>query len=165
MDKVHPLALGSVYRAREQIKMLSQKLLSRNIKDETKRNRIIDTLTKALYSHDYIIARTEAKELIDLPIKLDEKAESIIAKLFELYMNDMELTVPFIPDIEKNKADKKPDKINTYYRAFVESEDECYAFVTQRQFEEFNITRPGIPLPEKAIRQKNIYEGWRRENE
>lgn len=162
VDRIHPLALGNVYRAREQIKMLSEKLLSKNIPDERKRQKIIETLTKALYSHDYIIARTEAKELLELPVKIDENAENIITELFEHYMKDMELSVPFIPEIEKAKADASADKTNTYYRAFVESENECYEFVTQRKFEEFMVTRPGIPAPEKAIRQTTVYEGWRK---
>jgi hypothetical protein len=155
------LALGGVYRAREQIRMLSEKLLSKNIKDATARNKIIDTLTKSLYSHDYIISRTEAKDLIGLPIKSDSKAEDLIFKLFDQYMKDMELTSPYIPEIEKAKTDVLESKTKVYYRAFVESEDLSYGFVTERKFEEFTLTRPGVPFPEKAIKQQNIFEGWR----
>jgi hypothetical protein len=161
VEKIHPLALGGVYRAREQIKMLSEKLLSINIKDQTVRNKIIDTLTKSLYSHDYIISRSEAKDLIGLPVKTDPKTVQCISKLFDQYMSDMELTVPFIPEIEKMKAEGLEGKTKVYYRAFVESEDLSYAFVTERKFEEFTVTRPGIPFPEKAIKQQNVFEGWR----
>ena len=161
VEKIHPLALGSVYRTREQIKMLSEKLLGRNIKDQTKRNNIIDALTKSLYSHDYIIARTEAKDLIGLPIQTNAKTEELMSKLFDHYMADMQLTIPYMPEIEKTKADKLPNKTNIYYRAFIESEDSCYSFITERKFEEFTLTRPGIPFPEKAIRQNNVFEGWR----
>ena len=162
VDQIHPLALGGVYRAGEQIKMLSQKLLSKNIKDETTINKIVETLTKTLYSHDYIIARTEAKDLIGLPVKIEPKTERLIYELFQIYTDDLELLIPYIPDIEKSKAEPKSNKTNVYCRAFVESEDIAYTFTTEKTFEEFNVTRPGVPFPEKAIRQKTTFEGWRK---
>ena len=165
VEKIHPLALGGVYRAREQIKMLSEKLLTKNMTEKTKRDKIVETLTKSLYSHDYIIGRTEARELIGLPIQTDVKAEELISKLFNQYMEDMELITPYIPEIEKSKADSIENKVKKYYRAFVESEDQSYTFLTERKFEEFTLTRPGIPFPEKAIKQQNVFEGWREENE
>jgi hypothetical protein len=77
----------------------------------------------------------------------------------------MQLTVPYIPEIEKNTADKLPNKTNIYYRSFIETEERCYSFISERKFEEFTLTRPGIPFPEKAIRQNNVFEGWREINE
>ena len=165
VEKVHPLALGSVFRAREQIKMLSEKLLSRNINDQTKRNKIIEALTKSLYSHDYIISRSEARDLIGLPVKTDLKIEPLISELFDHYTADMQLTVPYIPEIEKTSSDKLPNKTNINYRSFIETEEQSYSFVSERKFEEFTLQRPGIPIPEKAIRQNNVFEGWRKINE
>jgi hypothetical protein len=53
-QRVSPLALGAVYRAREQIGMLATKLLSLHMKDEDRINRIVRQLTRELLSHDYV---------------------------------------------------------------------------------------------------------------
>lgn len=59
--RVNPLALGTVYRAREQIGMLATKLLSLHMKDEERIVKIVKLLTRELLSHDYCISRREAK--------------------------------------------------------------------------------------------------------
>lgn len=160
VTRVHPLALGSVYRAREQIKMLSEKLLMRNMEDKVKMSSIVKTVTQDLYSHDYVIGRTEASE-IGLPVTIDVGIEEILSPLFEVYMDDLELTEPFNVEIESRKAEVSGSKTIIYNRAFLESTEKSYCFQTERRFEEFSVSRPGIPLPEKAIKQITIFEGWK----
>ena len=65
---VRPLALGSVYRAKEQIRSLSQKLLGFHMGDneKTKIDSIVTALTREFYSHDYLIGRREAKTCFNL---------------------------------------------------------------------------------------------------
>lgn len=64
---VNPLALGAVYRAREQIGMLAEKLLSLHITDKSRRGRIVSVLTRELLSHDYVLSRREAKQ-VGMPV-------------------------------------------------------------------------------------------------
>lgn len=66
-QRVNPLALGAVYRAREQIGMLASKLLHLHMVDDDSIARIIKQLTRELLSHDYVISRREARS-IGLPI-------------------------------------------------------------------------------------------------
>ena len=62
-SQVHPLALGQVYRSRQQIQDLARRLLSYHMGEEQKEKRegIVETLTRQLGSHDYLIGRREAK--------------------------------------------------------------------------------------------------------
>src|SRR5262249_43060746 len=60
---VHPLVLGDVYRARAQIRMLSERLLRSRISDENVVKKIQDFLCSESGSHDYTINRREAAEL------------------------------------------------------------------------------------------------------
>lgn len=159
VEKIHPLALGGVYRANEQIKMLSKKLLAKNIKDQEKVEGIIKILTEELYSHDYIISRREAKETLGLPIINNEEIENWIWELFSLYSEQSELMKPHNPEVEF--ASLSGTDIKTYYRGFIESREKCYSFISERRLNEITITRPGIGIPEKAIRASNLFEGWR----
>ena len=63
-EKVHPLALGDVYRCRQQIEMLATQLLEQHRKDKRNIIRIVQRLTKGLGSHDYLIYYKEATSLL-----------------------------------------------------------------------------------------------------
>src|ERR1700728_2362131 len=54
-DRVHPLALGDVFRVRQQIQRLARTLLKNHRKDPKKIEQIIRTLVTELGSHDYLI--------------------------------------------------------------------------------------------------------------
>jgi len=163
-EKIHPLALGNVYRSREQIKMLSKKLLSRNIKDEGKRNKIVDILTKELYSHDYIISRSEVENLLKLSIKHDKEIESLISDLFYKYDETVQIGKPYIPEIEFQEAKSNNNEM-IYERAYIESEDHCFCFISHRKFNELSVQRPGVPFREKVIKQQELFQGWRIKND
>src|SRR5208282_2748337 len=60
-EKINPLALGDVYRSRQQIERLARVLLSNHRKDERQIHTIVETLTRGLGSHDYLISRAEAR--------------------------------------------------------------------------------------------------------
>jgi len=57
-QRINPLALGAVYRAREQIGMLATKLLSLHIDDQERITSIVSKLTRDLLSHDYGCTKT-----------------------------------------------------------------------------------------------------------
>ncbi len=97
--RVHPLALGDVYRTRQQIEMLASQLLRQHRKDAFSIRRIVDTLSKNLGSHDYLIYLSEAKKLLGSQIVHDEPTEELIWKLYNDYLADMQLGVPYEPPI------------------------------------------------------------------
>lgn len=94
-DRVHPLALGDVYRIRQQIEMLALRLLQQHRSDGRNIKKIIQTLSKGLGSHDYLIYLTEARELLGGQVKTDSALESVIYDLYGDYQKEMQLGVPY----------------------------------------------------------------------
>ena len=98
---VHPLALGDVARVREQIERLARKLLSNHREDAHSINSIVTTLTKGLGTHDYLISRTEARELLGTQIASDDgETEKLIWQLYQDFATEMSLGKPFDPGRE-----------------------------------------------------------------
>lgn len=85
---VHPLALGNVERSHSQIRELSRKLLGLHMTSGTEDEReginaIVDVLTEKLYSHQHLIPRREAKNIIGLKVRYATDEEE--AKMMRLY--------------------------------------------------------------------------------
>lgn len=168
-SKVHPLALGSVYRATEQIRMLSEKLLKLHMtreEDQSEILRIVEALTKNLYSHDYIINRKEAKNEIKLRIKDAEDVnggfENLIYDLFHEYEEEMCLGYSFNPEIllgNNNVANE------IFKRAFIDSENRTDIFITEKEFKKVPLQQgpPNMPVPQTVIQERIIKEGWEEE--
>jgi len=155
---VRPLALGSVYRAKEQIRMLSRKLLGFHIdqREHEKIEGIVAALTRELYSHDYVIGRREAKEVLGLNV-LDCPAtlEKALMDLFLTYAQDMFLNEPYSPEIALGS---QTTKVVTFDRAFIETSDACYVFRTKREIKRVQIKQQGIPID--VFQQRVLEEGW-----
>lgn len=102
-DKVHPMALGDVFRARQQIERLARKLLNGHRTDDIQE--IVTTLTKGLGSHDYLISRTEARELLGTQVADDGvHIENLIWDLFKDFSEEMQLREAFDPNISLRTA-------------------------------------------------------------
>jgi hypothetical protein len=92
---VHPLALGNVERSHTQIRALAKKLLGLHMdttsKDQLQKvESIIDTLTEKLYSHQHLIPRNEAKNIIGLKVRYAaDDLERPMMDLFEEYKRDL----------------------------------------------------------------------------
>lgn len=95
-ERVHPIALGDVYRARKQIELLAKKLLEVHRSDENSLQQIVRTLTTELGSHDYMISRTEARQLLGTQISDDDpEVEKLIWQLFTDFSTEMEMSEPY----------------------------------------------------------------------
>lgn len=91
-EKINPLALGDVYRSRQQIERLARTLLKNHRKDDEQIQKIVDTLTRGLGSHDYPISRTEARSLLGSQIGDDDaKLEKLMWDLYQDFGNEMQL--------------------------------------------------------------------------
>jgi hypothetical protein len=105
-ERVHPLALGDVARVREQIERLARKLLSSHRNEDGHTiNSIVNTLTKGLGTHDYLISRSEARELLgDQIAPEDPETENLIWQLYQDFANEMSLGKTFDPGREVHAA-------------------------------------------------------------
>jgi len=161
---VRPMALGNVYRAKEQIKMLTEKLLKLHIPAEG-HNRIapiVETLTRKLFSHDYLIGRKEAKELIG-PEVVDAapKVEAAMMTLYKLYADDMELSSIFNAD---GALGGNNQKVVIFRRAYLESTDGCYVFKTTQHLQRIQMQPAPNAPPVIGINARQVGDGWERED-
>jgi hypothetical protein len=103
---VHPLALGNVERSHTQIRALAKKLLGlhMNLKDPEEQKRcsqIVDTLTEKLYSHQHLIPRREAKDIIGLKIRYaSSELENAMMELHGQYVAELGIGGVFNPFME-----------------------------------------------------------------
>jgi len=156
-EKVHPLVLGEIYRAKAQIKMLAGRLLQHQIKDEANKAKIIDFLCSESGSHDYTISRDEAKNDLNLSVETPTwELYELIKKIFNDIQEELELTSVFEPDalLGENNFFQYVCK-----RALIESiHGGSHCFVTEgilkRITQDTNI----------VINNQIIFEGWKYES-
>lgn len=91
-DKINPLALGDVYRSRQQIRKLARTLLGYHRRDERNIQNIVKQLTGGLGSHDYLISLGEARQLLGSQVwKDDSVLQELIWKLYIDFKSEMNL--------------------------------------------------------------------------
>ncbi len=158
-SNVHPIALGSVQRSRQQIGMLARKLMESHWpkgKSETI-EKIIETLTRKLGSHDYRISRREAKDELELPVVYPTADfESVMWSLFKKYQEVMELTVPYINDAILGA---EPEKTVIVRRAFIESEASTHVYESHRHLKRVQVMQQGIEVA--GVQETKLAEEWR----
>ena len=156
MDKVDPLVLGEVFRARAQIKMLARKLLKKHISKEKNIKKIIDFLCSESGSHDYTINRKEAKEDLQLNIESpDDNLYKIIKSIYDDISTDLQLNNAYDPI---NQLGTKTSSEYTFTRALIESiNGGSDYFISNGIITKFQNPQ-GI-----AINDQRIFEGWKHE--
>ena len=160
-EKVHPLALGDVYRSREQIRALAERLLKMGSKKlrPWQLTKIVDVLTTGLGSHDYLINRSEARTLLGPWVENPVPAvETTVMRLFEEYAQMMRLSSPLNPEEDLSGA---TEAYTTYTRAAIESVPRFHAYVSQRRLNKLRSMQTApIPVPIDVHQQTLIKEGW-----
>ncbi|HIC91288.1 MAG TPA: serine protease [Syntrophaceae bacterium] len=162
-DKVHPLALGAVYRAREQTGILARKLLKTHMSPEAEReiDRIASVLSRELFSHDYLISRKEAQNVIGLKvIDIPSSLEETIWQLYKEYEGILELGKAYHP---ATFLGNENEKIGVFRRAVIESTERTDIFKTEKEVKRITRTQPGIPIPVEGFQERVIKEGWEQE--
>lgn len=155
-QRINPLALGAVFRAREQIGMLARKLLKRHMVDDARIDRIVSALSRELLSHDYVINRAEAKD-IGLPI--EEPSDEIAGLMWSLYTDlaaEMKLAQAWNPEAELGEQ-QQVKKVNV--RAVIESQSLKHVFATTHELRRTTVTKDGMKFD--AVQGKILDEGWR----
>ena len=99
-EYIHPLVLGQVYRTRNQIRMISRKLLSEHNLGKDTEDKIVRFLCSESGSHDYAIHRREAREGLGLTIETPSvEFYNTIKSIYKDIVAEMELDNPFKPDV------------------------------------------------------------------
>ncbi len=161
-DQMHPVALGNVFRARTQIQMLAEKLLSFHIKESDKIKKIISVLCSESGSHDYTINRREAKTELQLPIeKPDDALYNLIKNIYLDIRNELKLNMAFDPSTELG-TDKNRGYSCT--RGLIESIDGgSHKFITEGKLKKVDVqTQAGL---QELIHNTKTFEGWRHEKQ
>ena len=161
-EKVHPLALGAVHRAREQSGTLARRLLQMHMTDDARAGRIVEKLTRELPTHSYLIGRNEADEIgLDLADVSDE-LEDLIWRLYTEYQVWLKLTEPWSALLDIGDESSKRVR---YERAAIEMLNgdvlEQYKFVSDRELLRVPSAQPTQQgLPTDQVGARVIYEGW-----
>ena len=161
-EKVHPLALGAVYRAREQNSSLARRLLLSHSNNEAKVNRIVKLLTQELPTHNYLIGRREALKEIELDMsEPTDKIEQLMWDLYKEYENWLRLTSPVSPELDLGTDDRKTVR---YERAAVESLHKetlvQHIFIADKLLFKMRVTPPGMQGTVDQTMERIVYQGW-----
>jgi hypothetical protein len=161
-NRVHPLALGAVYRAREQTSSLAKRLLLSHSKDEAKIERIVKRLTQELPTHNYLIGRAEAGNDIGLDInEPSEEVDQMMWELYKEYENWLHLTSPFSAEVDLGTEQRKRVR---YERAAVESTCENtlfqHIFVTDNELVRVTTTPAGMQGTVDQAAVHALFLGW-----
>ena len=162
-ERVHPLALGDVYRSRQQIERLARQLLVGHRKDKASITKIIQTLTRGLGSHDYPISRKEARKLMGRQIAADDtELEKLVWQLFQDYRLELSLGAPYNPTAELAKqqaAGTQPPLRIKLNMAVIESIQSRDVFEQESLLSEMVVQGPTGPM--KALQQAVVDAGWK----
>lgn len=163
---IHPLVLGSVFRARAHIRMLAKNLLDKQLKKAKNKKLKIDKIVHFLCSdsgsHDYTINRSEARDSLGLMIeKPDDDLYRIILNIYKDIEEELQLKNRFEPSLLVSQSESQNFSCK---RALIESID----YKSDVFMSEGRITKQSIQTPNGSIIQlqdHRTFEGWRRENE
>jgi hypothetical protein len=142
--------------------LLATKLLAAHEKNQAKRRKIVNTLTRELPSHQYLINRKEAK---GLGLKVSEparKLDELVWNLFKDYEKQLQLNIPYNPEAILGTTESVT---TTFDRAFIESLKpkhglKTHVFRTTREIKRVQSSQPGIPFPMVGIQERNMEERW-----
>ncbi len=160
-DKVHPLALGAVYRAREQTFSLAKRLMMKHCKDKRKIDRITSRLTRELPTHNYLIGREEAAEIaLDISKPLDD-VDSLMWQLYKEYENWLQLTSPFSAELDLASEARRRVR---YERAAVESVSNNtlhqHVYMTDNDLIKVSVTPAGAQSSVEQVVVRTLFMGW-----
>ena len=159
---VHPLVLGQAYRTRSQIRMLGEKLLSKQIDGGERTKKVIDFLCSESGSHDYTINRKEAQEELGLKVeKPNADLYGLIKEVQDDIREELELVSPFELKVFMGGATSRD---YSFRRGLIESlSGGSHCFVSEGQFTKHQATTPQGGMQE-VIQDTRSFEGWKYEN-
>ncbi|MGB7810236.1 MAG: serine protease [Polyangia bacterium] len=156
-EKVHPLALGNVYRARQQIELLAKTLL-RAVRSggDDEIGKIVSTFARDLGSHDFPITRSSARDILGSQVAADNPdLEALIWRLYQDYAKEMRLREPFDPSLLLAGQGGTRQVKTTLLLAMIETVSAGDA--AERELQLTSVTTPMGP----GVQQEIVRAGWR----
>jgi len=165
-EKINPLAIGAVHRARERNKKIASTLLQYHLKDDKARiDSISDIITTGLYEHSFIISKRDARSL---GLNIEENnsdMEKTIWNLFTEYSTLLKMNQPYN---QENELGDAPDKEVLLHRAIIEYKDDkntenvlkTYSFSSKRKLVRTEILDPNLKIPLPNIIERDLESGW-----
>ncbi|SRR6266496_915458 len=133
-QEIKPTILGSLNRTHARIRRLARHMLQLHLKEpknETTITEIVNNLTQLLGSHNHLIHRKEASEVIgfgNLIEKAEPETEGLIENLFSSYELEFQLKQPFDP--LKLLTGTETEKDIIIKQAYIESSSISHLFET-----------------------------------
>ena len=159
---VHPLTLGAINRSREQISFLAKKLLSYHTKDQAEIDKIVETLIRGRFSHDYLIGHKEAKEVLGLKIRdMSDTLSRRVMELYQEYDKLLQLSVPYNPEIVLGD---KEIATGVFNQAIIESGNLTHVFRTVKEVKRVSLEPPMVPSPTVGCQERIISVNWLEDN-
>ncbi|UJG43724.1 MAG: serine protease [Candidatus Heimdallarchaeum endolithica] len=163
VEKIHPLTLGAVQRSRMEISFLAEKLLKYHWSHQEKVDKVVQTLVRERFSHNYIISRREAEEELGLNIiKPEKEFTDKIINLFNQYSNILKLDTVYNPEALLGNSDKN---IFTFYRGIIETNSLLHVYKTKKEVRRVISNHPNTFIPIIGYQEKIVEEGWFEETE
>lgn len=153
--EIKPQILGSLNRSHARVRRLARKMLQFSLSDpkyETQLAEIVNNLSQLLYSHNHLINRREARDIIgfrEIIEYADESTEKAMSDLFQNYSQDMELSKPFDPNV----LAKNQQNTMIVRQAYIESLEFSHCFESSIQIQAHPQT--------KEINLEQIAPHWR----
>lgn len=162
-SQVHPLALGAVYRAREQSGKLAEALLSKHMQDKEKVHDIVNRLTRELPTHSYLIGRREAADDVGIPlVDVTDEVDLAMWNLYKQYADWMRLTQPANPESDLGT---EQHKAITHDRAAIESVKDGilfqHVYVSEVDYVRVKVQQPGLQVSVDQVIARVLYMGWK----
>jgi len=158
---VHPLVLGSVNRIREQTSFLATTLLKQHTDNPEKIANIVEIITRGRFSHDYLISRKEAKDILGLNVVENEEIENETFRLYRECDRILQLSTPYNTEAVLGGNDTVTADFN---RALIESGDLTHVFRTRKKIDRVTLTPPQVPAPTPGIFERILAEQWLEDN-
>jgi hypothetical protein len=161
-DKVHPLVLGQIFRSRQQIRDLANRLLNRHSSEKETIDKIVDFLCSESGSHDYTINRREAEDLGLNVEKCPIELYCTVKAISDSYSQQMEfrnphnLSVLLLPHARQihEKINGRPINYE-YTRAAIES-----VVHSPHHFVSRGIVEVSLNEGQAIMREHKNFEGW-----
>ena len=162
-ERINPLALGDVYRSRQQIERLARTLIKYHRQDEHNIEQIVKKFTRDLGSHDYLISRKEARELLGSQVAGDDVAlEALVWDLFRDFREEMKLGQIFDATMflhSSAEAGKTPPLIDEQKAVVIEVADGGDEFERAIQVSQAQVMTPAGPVHQTQV--VTVRAGWR----
>ena len=164
-ESVHPLVLGNAFRARAQIRMLGERLLSNHMNDKAAIGKVLDFLCSESGSHDYTINRREARLQLGLPIETPSpEFYETLKGLYDIISSELQFTEPFNKNTLNVMLGNSDQVACIFRRGLIESvTGGSHAFLTEGVLARRQVQDEFGQISQGAEFQPH-FEGWRLDN-